>query len=95
MNTVNLIKLPHDKKVGMTCEDLPANIFEDTLFVLDGKPVGFYLRQMPQDMLDIAEFCNKELMSGNVKKTLMNRSTAIASFYDSEKLGVSQYSVIL
>lgn len=91
MNTVNLVKIPHDKKVGMECEDIPANIFEDTLFVLDGKPVGFYLRQMPKDMLEIAEFCNKELGSDRVPKTMMSRMSGMVN----PESSVQQYSTIL
>lgn len=91
MNTVNLTKLPHDKKVGMVCEDIPANIFEDTMFILDWKPIWFYLRKMPKDMLDIAEFCNKELMSDRVPKSMMNRT----SWMTNDENAVPQFSTIL
>lgn len=91
MNTINLVKQPHQCKVGMECPDLPANIFEDTLFVLDGKPVGFYLRKMPQDMQDIAEFCNRELLSDRVPKSMMNRTSGMTS----DEKAVPQFSTIL
>lgn len=89
MNILNLSKVEHGLKVGMVCEDHEANITEDTLFVVDGKVIGFYLRKMPKEMQDIAEYCNRELMSDRVPKSMMNRGI------DKSPNAVSQFSAIL
>jgi hypothetical protein len=84
MKIVELVKVPHDYKNNMPCGDIKPNIIEDTIFMENGKAVGFYMSKMPASMIKCAEFCNQELRSDRVPKSMMTRSQ-----------GVDQYSTIL
>lgn len=103
MNRVELIKKTHDKKVGMTVDDLPPNITEDTLFVEDGKVIGFYIKSLNQRYQKAAQLANiadKELRSKNVPKTEMsrgpqgNKKQKLQRIKDGVNI-VTQWSVIL
>lgn len=96
MNTVELIKRDHDKKVGMSVDELQPNITEDTLFVEDGKIVGFYIKSLKESYpkaSKLADIADKELRSKNVPKTEMTRSSGFLDKDDDKK--VLQYSTIL
>ena len=41
---------PHDIKVGDKCSNKAANVTEDTLFIVDNLPVGFYLKSVESAM---------------------------------------------
>lgn len=92
MKTLQFITVPHNYKVGDDCGHIEPNIIEDTLFVGDdGKPLGFYIKKMPDDMCKLADFANHELMSARVPKTDMRRSSGQ---FNAEH-EVKQYSTIL
>jgi hypothetical protein len=93
MKRIELVKIPHNVKVGDTCGDITPNITEDSLFIENNQIVGFYLKQMPENMLKIADLANKELRSKNVPKSVMKRSSGFGDG-NSEK-EVLQYSTIL
>lgn len=99
MKRIDLIEVKHNRKIGEVCEYIEPNVTEDSIFYVDGEPIGFYLTKMPEKMCKLADLANKEFRSKNVPKSLMNRSDAVKKFMDggmSEmKKGVSQYSTIL
>jgi hypothetical protein len=73
MKQVNLIQQKHQTKIGQQCPYIEANITEDSIFYLDGEPVGFYMTQMTHKMCKLANIANKEFNSKNVPKTEMSR----------------------
>lgn len=105
MKKIELIQVQHSAKVGDVCPYIEPTIVEDSIFYLDGTPVGFYLSKMPDNMCKLANVANAEFRSDNVPKTLLNRATAIAQttaredikekYKDKKNSAVSQMSVIL
>ncbi len=84
----------HSVKIGDICESIEPNIVEDTLFLEDKKPIGFYIRNISkysEKASKLAAIANKELRSKNVPKSVMKRSSGFA---DSEN-EVLQYSTII
>jgi hypothetical protein len=73
MKRIDLIKVEHNRKIGESCEYIQPNVIEDSLFYLDGEPIGFYLTKMPEKMCRLADLANAELQSKNVPKTEMQR----------------------
>lgn len=93
---LNNLKKAHNFKIGDLCPDKEPNITEDTLMLENGVPIGFYLAQLPKKLCDIADYCNAELLSDRVPKTLMDRSDVIMNFKKQHrKVGVSQFSTII
>ena len=66
MKQVNLTQQKHETKIGKQCPYIEANITEDSIFYLDGEPVGFYMTQMTDKMCKLADIANKEFQSKNV-----------------------------
>jgi len=99
MNRIELVTQPHTVKIGDVCPDLPPNITEDTIFTVDGEPIGFYLKEIKGKLLQYVEIANAELLSDRVPKTEMSRGPN-SKFY-LEKLAakgqhiVKQYSTII
>tara|TARA_B100000900_G_scaffold416189_1_gene449849 strand:+ start:13933 stop:14679 length:747 start_codon:yes stop_codon:yes gene_type:complete len=85
MKIHNLQRFEHTRKVGQACPSIEPNVFEDTLFMLDGEPVGFFIKQLPEKMSRVANFADAELRSDRVPKSTMNRTSS----------GVKQYSTII
>lgn len=103
MRTLELATVPHSFKVGDKVADLEPNVVEDTLFVVDGEPVGFYIKNMSsysETANQLADIADKELRSKNVPKTEMSRGPQGNKKQKAEraKAGinlVTQWSVIL
>lgn len=100
MQTVDLVKIPNDTKVGDVCEDLTPNITEDTLFRVDGEVIGFYLKNMPDKLKKLIDVANAEFLSDRVPKEMMNRGPVGSNKWKEEqaKSGikpVQQLSTIL
>lgn len=103
MKQVNLTQQKHETKIGKQCPYIEANITEDSIFYLDGEPVGFYMTQMTDKMCQLADIANKEFNSKNVPKTKLDRSDVLKAQIDNPKLtrsqarkiGTSQMSCIL
>jgi hypothetical protein len=91
MKTVELIQVPHNIKIGDVCGDIEPTITEDTLFVSDGKPVGFYIKELTGKISNLAHVANAELLSDRVPKSMMRRSSGLR---DAES-EVEQYSTII
>jgi len=96
MKTLDLKVLHHDKKVGGKCDTIEPNVTEDTLFVEDGKAIGFYIRDLStysEKAASLADIADKELRSKRVPKSVMKRSSGFIS--DDKSKEVLQYSTIL
>ena len=96
MKIINLIKLQHSIQIGDVCGHIQPNITEDSLFVLDGEPIGFYIKDISkysEKAAKLATLADHELRSKNVPKSLMKRSSGFAS-KDKSKV-VLQYSTII
>lgn len=73
MEKVILQEVNHNVRIGNKCEYKEPNIIKDSIFYLDGEPVGFYMTQMTHKMCKLANVANKEFNSKNVPKTEMSR----------------------
>lgn len=77
MKRIDLIEIEHKRKIGETCEYIEPNVTEDSIFYVDGEPIGFYMTKMPEKMCKLADLANVEFRSKNVPKTMMDRSDVI------------------
>ena len=91
MNTLELVQLPHSVKIGDICGDIEPNITEDTLFMFEGKPVGFYIRDIQGKLKEYVNIANAELLSDRVPKSEMRRSSGLRD----KEAEVKQYSTII
>lgn len=94
MKKIELKQADHNINVGDVCGFIEPNITEDSLFILDGEIIGFYLRNVSEHSEKLSQFvniANKELRSENVPKSVMGRSSGQR---DQEK-SVQQYSTII
>ncbi len=94
MKKIELKQIEHNRKTGQECEYIQPNVIEDSLFYLDGEPIGFYLTKMPEKMCRLADLANAELQSNKVPKSKMNRGTEKQAISKGQKW-VSQFSTIL
>lgn len=85
MNRLELKQIKHKYKAGDACPDFEPNIVEDTLFLENGIPIGFYVSSLPDKLRAYVDIANKEFRSKRVPKSTMKRSTG----------GVEQYSTII
>jgi len=80
MKIVELENVDHSVKVGDVCGDIEPTITEDCIFTSEGKPIGFYIKRMPDKACQLANLANHELRSDNVPKTAMKRSSGVEQF---------------
>lgn len=73
MKRLDLIEVKHNRKVGDSCEFIPPNVTEDSIFYVNDEPIGFYLKKMPKKACQLADIANKEFRSKNVPKSNMSR----------------------
>jgi hypothetical protein len=94
MKQIELIKIPHNVKVGDICGDIKPNITEDTLFLEKGEPIGFYIKDISkysEKAYKLADLSNKEFLSKGVPKKIMNRTSGETG----KTKRVQQFSAIL
>jgi hypothetical protein len=91
MQIVNLVQVQHSVKIGDTCGDIEPNITEDTLFIENGVPVGFYIRSISGKLKQYVEIANAELLSERVPKSEMKRSSGLLN----KEKEVLQFSTII
>ena len=91
MKQVQLVKIPHNVKIGDKCGEIPPNIVDDTIFMFEGEPVGFYLKQISGKLEQFINIANAELLSDRVPKSLMRRSSGLTNAENE----VEQYSTII
>ena len=84
MIKLELKQVEHSVKVGDLCEYKEPNILEDTLFMYEGEPVGFFIKQIEGKLKQFVEIANNEFRSERVPKSTMVRAS-----------GVEQYSTII
>lgn len=89
MNEIQLKKINHNYVTGQDCPTIQPNVKEDCLLIEDGAIVGFFIKKLDGKINKCAEFCNNELLSNRVPKSLMVRSDALRGD------GVKQYSTII
>lgn len=75
MKEVVLEKREHSYKMGDICPFFKANITEPSLFILDGKPLGFYLKELPDRIQTLLTIADEEFRSNRTLKTKMERGT--------------------
>ena len=92
MKKLELKPVEHNVKVGDTCGHFTPNITEDTLFIVEGKPVGFFIKELKGKIKQLVEIANTELRSKRVPKSVMGRSSGLRG--DTSK-AVDQYSTII
>ena len=96
LRKIELVKVEHSVKVGDVCGYIEPNITEDTLFLENGIPIGFYIRNIENYSVKaakLADIANKELRSKNVPKSTMKRSSGFGDKNSDKE--VLQYSTII
>jgi hypothetical protein len=91
MKTVELLQLEHSVKIGDKCGEIEPNILEDTIFTINGEPIGFYLKSVTGRLLKAVEVANAELRSTRVPKSEMRRSSGLTN----KEAEVRQFSTII
>jgi len=91
MKTIELVQVQHSVKIGDICGDIEPNVTEDTLFMFEGKPVGFYIKEIEGRLKDYVNIANAELLSDRVPKSVMRRSSGMRD----KEAEVNQYSTII
>lgn len=87
MKILDLKLQDHNIKSGKRCEYRPSTITESCLLKLDDKIIGFYLTELPTKLKQFITIANKEFLSSNVPKSLLERSDV----YDMQKkYGISR-----
>ena len=74
MKTLKLKKQQHNIKKGKRCDFIPPTVTESCLLELDGKIIGFYLAELPEKLKQYITIANKEFLSPNVTKSLLERA---------------------
>lgn len=96
MIALELKELEHGVKVGDACPSIKPNVIEDTMFTVNGEPIGFYLKDISiysEKAAQLADVADKELRSNRVPKSVMKRSSGFLD--DDKSRQVEQYSTIL
>jgi hypothetical protein len=73
---------------------MEPNVYEDSLFLLDNKPIGFYIKRIPEDMKKYMKIAKHEFRSKRVPKARMNRGTKKMALAKGEEW-VEQLSTVL
>lgn len=87
MKIKKLKKVEHDIRIGKRCEYMPPTITESCLLEDNGEIIGFYLNKLPIKLQQYITIANKEFMSNNVPKTLLERSDVMQT---QRKLGITR-----
>lgn len=87
MRKLKLIKQEHDIKIGKRCEFMPPTITDSCLLEYEGEIIGFYLTDLPEKLKQYITIANKEFLSKNVPKTLLERSDIYAK---QRELGITR-----
>jgi hypothetical protein len=101
MKRIDLIQQDHKIKIGQKCPYYESNINQNSIFYLDGVPIGFYMSKMPEKMCKLANIANAEFRSKNVPKSMMARAGKLRALQlgkskeEAAKIDVEQYSTIL
>lgn len=91
MKKINLIQQQHNVQIGDICGHIEPNITEDSIFIYNDEPVGFYIKEIQGKLKQYIEIANKELLSDRVPKSEMRRSSGLRD----SSAEVKQYSTII
>jgi len=94
MKSIELVKIEHNVKIGDVCGDIEPNITEDTIFLVNGEPIGFYIKNIAdysERAAQLVAIANTEFRSKNVPKSVMGRTSGILGHTGA----VQQYSTII
>lgn len=91
MKILQLVQQQHNVQIGDICGHIEPNITEDTIFMYEGEPVGFYIKQIQGKLRQYIEIANTELLSDRVPKSEMRRSSGLRD----SAAEVKQYSTII
>jgi hypothetical protein len=94
MRSIELVQIKHDVKIGDVCGDIEPNITEDTIFLVNGEPIGFYIKNIAdysERAAQLVAIANTEFRSKNVPKSVMGRTSGILGHTQA----VQQYSTII
>jgi hypothetical protein len=91
MKTVELNRVAHNVKIGDKPKELEPTLLENSLFIEDGKPVGFYIAKIPEKLQKLVRVADYELNSSRVPKSEMKRSSGLRD----DSMDVRQYSCII
>jgi hypothetical protein len=94
MKQIELKEIEHNTKIGDVCGHIEPNVTEDTLFLHDGEPIGFYIKDISkysEKASKLAALANQELRSKKVPKSVMKRSSGFTNAENE----VLQYSTII
>ena len=87
MKVLELKKYKHNIRIGKRCEFIPPTITESCLLKHENKIIGFYLTDLPDKLKQYITIANKEFLSNNVPKSLLER----ADIYKlQQKLGITR-----
>jgi len=97
MKQIELELVKHEYKQGQTPPQQEPNYTENVLFMENNIAVGFYLKDLPQKLINLIDIANIEFLSDRVPKSNLRRASSVQeSFGLLEKgQGVTQYSCIL
>lgn len=101
MKRIDLIEVKHNRKIGKVCEYIEPNVTEDSIFYVDGEPIGFYLTKMPEKMCKLADLADKEFRSKNVPKSMLARAGKLRALQmgkskeEANEIDVEQFSTII
>lgn len=88
MKIIELKRVSHETKIGDQPKERPPTLFEDSLFISDGKPIGFYIAKIPEKLANLANIAVTELNSNRVPKSTMTRLRPMG--YDESGKSVSR-----
>lgn len=94
MKQIELKEIEHNTKIGDVCGHIEPNVTEDTLFLHNGEPIGFYIKDISkysEKASKLAALANQELRSKKVPKSVMKRSSGFTNAENE----VLQYSTII
>lgn len=100
MREIHFQQVKHGIKIGDQPVELPPTLFEDSIFLVDGKPIGFYIAKIPEKLIRLSEIADFEFRSNNVPKQEMSRGPqgSKKAKLERQKAGiklVTQYSTII
>ena len=87
MKTLQLKTHEHNIRIGKRCEYIEPTVTESCLLELDNKIIGFYLTDIPDKLKQYMNIANKEFLSPNVPKSLLERAEV---YKMQNKLGITR-----
>ena len=87
MKTLKLELREHNIKIGKRCDFVPPTVTESCLLEYNEKIIGFYLTDLPDKLKQYITIANKEFLTKNVPKSLLERAEV---YKMQQKYGISR-----